>query len=54
MSELPTMTSPESSPGRGRSSSATSSDSFDHGRFAPGTLLGDRYRIVARRSGRTE
>jgi len=48
MSELPTMTSPESSPGRGRSSSATSSDSFDHGRFAPGTLLGDRYRIVAR------
>jgi serine/threonine-protein kinase len=24
------------------------SDSFDHGRFAPGTLIGERYRIVAR------
>ena len=48
MSADPTMTSPAPSPGAGRPSSATSSDSFDHGRFAPGTMLGDRYRIVAR------
>jgi serine/threonine-protein kinase len=26
----------------------TSSDAFDHGRFAPGTVLGGRYRIVER------
>jgi len=30
------------------SGSASSSDSFDHGRFAPGTRLGERYRIVGR------
>lgn len=26
----------------------TSSGSIDHGRFAPGTILGERYRIVGR------
>src|SRR5258708_21010356 len=30
-----------------RSSSAASSGSLKHGRFLPGTILGDRFRIVA-------
>jgi len=42
----PTMTSP---PGeRTPAYTAKSSDSFDHGRFAPGTMVGDRYRVVGR------
>jgi len=49
---MATMTSPAPSPAPGATPasrrSSTSSDSFDHGRFAPGTMLGDRYRVVAR------
>ena len=50
---LPTATSPPRAPGTpgpppSRPPSGTSSDSFDHGRFAPGTLVGSRYRIVGR------
>ena len=48
---LPTMTSPspvDSSAGKARNSDSSDSDSFDHGRFAPGTRVGDRYRIVGR------
>jgi len=40
-----TRTSPEPIPARGATSD---SDSFAHGRFAPGTLLTERYRIVGR------
>jgi serine/threonine-protein kinase len=40
------MTSPP--PVGGARASGSDSDSFDHGRFAPGTRLGDRYRIVGR------
>ncbi len=46
----PTMTSPPVSRIGGGSGSGDDSDTsgFDHGRFAPGTRLGDRYRIVGR------
>src|SRR6185295_13027700 len=39
-----TMTSPPAVGG----TPTSDSDSFDHGRFAPGTRVGDRYRIVGR------
>jgi hypothetical protein len=42
---LPTMTPP---PGARVPRAGAGSEPFDHGRFAPGTMLGDRYRIVAR------
>ncbi len=50
---LPTATSPpraHGAPNRptSRPPSGSASDSFDHGRFAPGTLVGSRYRIVGR------
>src|SRR5262245_46974618 len=49
LSDRPNL-SPSSRPSSGGSSSGwlSSSDSIDHGRFEPGSLLGGRYRIVGR------
>ena len=46
MTSPPPMTSP--APMEPLGFSPGDSDSFDHGRFAPGTRLGDRYRVVGR------